>query len=298
MINRQNLGTNSILYDSIEIGKLLGLIDASHIRKPSKKYRRSNRIHTIHATLSLGGHKHPAKQIRQIFNNQDPDSDQKSITEVKNLQQAYACLSSYNFNKAASYLSAHDFIMTGLAENTGSFRSSGVRVIRGDALNYIAPPAWEVTKLMNRLFDYLKNSSDPFVIKSCVFHFEMEFIHPFSDGNGRLARLWQRLILTQENPVFNYLPIEKEMLDSMDKYHHSITMAIQQANCVPFVEYLLKVIRKCLQDYTNKTRANLSEDERLEYFRDNFKATEFARKDYMYFFRDISSATATRDMKL
>ena len=187
--------------------------------------------------------------------------------------------------------------MHGLVKNPGTFRTQGVEIGNGDQVAHVAPRAWNVENLMNGLFNFLKNGDDNLIIKSCVFHYEMEFIHPFMDGNGRLGRLWQTVILIQENPVFEYLPIEHEIKSQQLNYYDVLSASDKQGVCTVFIEYMLRIIMESLNTLIAQQRINLTDDDRIQYFKENFQGLEFARNDYLDMFKDISTATATRDVK-
>jgi Fic family protein len=149
---------------------------------------------------------------------------------------------------------------------------------------------------MKDLFDYLNDSEELTLIKSCVFHYEMEFIHPFLDGNGRMGRLWQTLILLREYPVFEFLPFETLISQTQDEYYTSLSLSDKNGKSTVFIEYMLDVINKSLEDLLSYNNRILKDVDRLDYFI-NLGVKEFTRKDYMNTFKDISSATASRDLK-
>jgi Fic family protein len=149
---------------------------------------------------------------------------------------------------------------------------------------------------MNDLFSYLKGNEDLTLIKSCVFHYEMEFIHPFLDGNGRMGRLWQTVILMNKYPVFEFLPFETLISQTQQDYYNALGKSDKEGNSTIFIEYMLDVIEKSLIELLNFNNRILSDIDRLEYFIALGKK-EFSRKDYMNVFKDISSATASRDLK-
>jgi Fic family protein len=186
--------------------------------------------------------------------------------------------------------------MEGLIENAGKYRNQGVGIFQGSRVAHIAPPAENVTYLMNDLFKYLRNNEDLTLIKSCVFHYEMEFIHPFLDGNGRMGRLWQTIILLNEYSVFEFLPFETLISQTQDNYYDSLAKSDKKGNSTIFIEYMLEVIEKSLIELLNFNNRVLTDIDRLEYFISLGKK-EFSRKDYMNVFKDISSATASRDLK-
>jgi Fic family protein len=187
--------------------------------------------------------------------------------------------------------------MSGLVDMPGQFRTGSVEVIQGDRIAHLAPPGWNVDNLMTILFDYLKNGEDNLIIKSCVFHYEMEFIHPFLDGNGRMGRLWQTVILMRANPVFEYLPIEQEIKKSQDEYYNVLSQCDKEGLSTKFAEYLLGKIKWSLAELVDTQWDNFTDTERLNYFLDQYDLCEFARKDYLKMFPKISSATATRDLR-
>ena len=187
--------------------------------------------------------------------------------------------------------------MSGLVERPGQFRTGSVGVVQGDRIAHLAPPGWNVDNLMSDLFNYLERSEDNLIIKSCVFHYEMEFIHPFMDGNGRMGRLWQTLILMRENPVFEYLPIELEIKKSQEAYYQVLSQCDKEGLSTKFIEYILDKIKLSLEELVSLPQAPLSDLDRLHYFLSQMTAGSFTRKDYQRVFPKISSATATRDLR-
>ena len=172
----------------------------------------------------------------------------------------------------------------------------GVGIVKGTNVEHIAPPYENVPHLMKVLFEYLKDSDELTLIKSCVFHYEMEFIHPFLDGNGRMGRLWQTLILMAEYPVFEFLPFETLINKTQDEYYKSLALSDKSGKSTFFIEYMLGVIEKSLETLLNYNNRVLKDIDRLEYFL-KLGIKEFNRKDYMNIFKDLSSATASRDLK-
>jgi Fic family protein len=171
-----------------------------------------------------------------------------------------------------------------------------VGISKGKMLTHIAPPADRVPFLMNDLFEYVSKDPDPLLIKSCVFHYELEFIHPFLDGNGRMGRFWQSLILSKSHPIFEFLPFETIIATSQTDYYQALATSDAQGQCTPFIEYMLGVLNKSLAYLLNTTNVVLSEIERIEYFM-FIGMKDFSRKDYQRVFRNLSTATASRDLK-
>lgn len=160
----------------------------------------------------------------------------------------------------------------------------------------MAPPHEQVPYLMKNLFDYLKDKNELTLIKSCVFHYEMEFIHPFLDGNGRMGRLWQTLILMQDYPVFEFLPFETLISKNQKEYYEALSLSDQEGKSTRFIEYMLRIIDASLSELLENVTQKLTNKDRIQIFLENRKG-EFTRKDYMNFFKDISTATASRDLK-
>ena len=186
--------------------------------------------------------------------------------------------------------------MEGLIKGAGKYRKQGVGIVKGSEVKHLAPPFDRVPYLMKDLFNYVKKSDEIELIKSCVFHYEMEFIHPFIDGNGRMGRLWQTLILMEKYPVFEFIPFETLISDNQKEYYKALAESDKAGNSTKFIEYMLGVIDSSLSELLDFNNRTFSEKDRLDYFV-SLNKTEFTRKDYMNVFKDISSATASRDLK-
>lgn len=163
-------------------------------------------------------------------------------------------------------------------------------------MEHIAPPYENVPFLMKELFDYLKDKSELPLIKSCVFHYEVEFIHPFIDGNGRMGRLWQTLILMDEYPIFEFLPFETLISKNQAEYYGVLSNSDKDGKSTKFVEYMLKIIDQSLCELLENSTKKLSEEDRITIFLEHI-GEEFTRKDYRLYFKEISSPTASRDLK-
>lgn len=189
--------TTKILKLITSISEKIGEISASHIDKPSPQLRKQNKIKTIHASLRIEGNTLTQEQITAIIENKRVIGPKKDVIEVLNAIKVYDSLTTFNPVSSKSFLSAHKLLMNELIEKPGKYRGQGVGIFQGAKAAHIAPPAQNVPHLMADLFRYLKNEDELVLIKGCVFHYEMEFIHPFLDGNGRMGRLWQTVILIQ-----------------------------------------------------------------------------------------------------
>ncbi|MCE2821784.1 MAG: Fic family protein [Bacteroidota bacterium] len=297
MIHKYYEGTPRIINLSTDVGTLLGVVDATHLRKPRTELRKRNKVKTIRASLAIEGNTLSEDQITAIIENKRVVGPPKDIREVENAIRAYDNLSNFNAFSIESYLEAHRMLMSGLVDRPGQFRTASVGVVQGDRIAHLAPPGWNVDNLMTDLFRYLEKGEDNLIIKSCVFHYEMEFIHPFMDGNGRMGRLWQTVILMRVNPVFEYLPIEQEIKKSQKDYYNVLSQCDREGLSTKFVEYMLDKIKLSLEELVGKQRDNFTDTERLKYFLDQLDSGEFTRKDYLRVFPGISTATATRDLR-
>ncbi|WP_027127337.1 Fic family protein [Gelidibacter mesophilus] len=288
--------TSNILKLITSISEKIGEVNANLLNKPSPKLRKQNRIKTIHSSLKIEGNTLTEEQITALLENKRVIGPKKDVLEVLNAIRIYENLEDYNPSKEKSFLKAHQNLMEGLIENSGKYRNQSVGIVKGSKIEHLAPPFANVPYLMKDLFEYLKKSDEIELIKSCVFHYEMEFIHPFLDGNGRMGRLWQTLILMEKYPIFEFLPFETLISNDQEKYYKALAESDKSGKSTKFIEYMLNVIDisiSQLLDYNNRT---LNEKDRLEYYV-SLNKTEFTRKDYMDVFKDISSATASRDLK-
>ena len=288
--------TPKILKLISSISEKIGEVNANYLTKQSPQLRKQNRIKTIHSSLRIEGNTLTEEQITALIENKRVIGPEKDVLEVLNAIKVYEKLDSYKFSSDKSFLKAHLELMNGLIESAGKYRKQGVGIVKGTIVEHVAPPFENVPHLMKDLFEYLKDSDELTLIKSCVFHYEMEFIHPFLDGNGRMGRLWQTLILMTEYPVFEFLPFETLISKTQDEYYKSLALSDKSGKSTYFIEYMLGVIEKSLESLLNYNNRVLKDVDRLEYFL-NLGIKEFNRKDYMNVFKDLSTATASRDLK-
>ena len=204
--------------------------------------RKINRIKTIQGSLAIEGNTLSVALITDIIEGRNVMASLREIKEVKNAIKTYNAFPTLNPYVVKDLLKAHAFMMEALIDNSGYFRRGGVGIFSGNKAVHIAPPADRVPLLMDDLFDWLQNSGDHLLIKSCVFHYEFEFIHPFMDGNGRLGRLWQSLILSRLHPVFEHLSVENMVYQDQQRYYEAIQQSTQATDCGIFVEFMLEEI--------------------------------------------------------
>jgi Fic family protein len=278
------------------ISEKIGEVNANYLTKQSPQLRKQNRIKTIHSSLQIEGNTLTEEQITALIENKRVIGPEKEVLEVLNAIRVYEKLEEYKLDSDKSFLKAHQELMKGLIESAGKYRKQGVGIIKGSKVEHIAPPYENVPYLMKDLFEYVKDPEELTLIKSCVFHYEMEFIHPFLDGNGRMGRLWQTLILMSEYPVFEFLPFETLISQTQNEYYEALAMSDKSGKSTFFIEYMLEVIDKSLGNLLNYNNRVLKDIDRLDYFL-KLGIKEFTRKDYMNTFKDLSSATASRDLK-
>jgi Fic family protein len=288
--------TPAILNLITAVSQKIGEVNATYLNRQSPQLRKQNQIKTIHSSLQIEGNTLSEAQITALVENKRVLGPEKDIKEVLNAIAIYDQLEMLKGGSEKDFLKAHKILMEGLVENPGKYRSQGVGIVKGSQIAHLAPPADNVPYLMKDLFAYLKDKQELTLIKSCVFHYEMEFIHPFMDGNGRMGRLWQTIILMEEYPVFGYLPFETLISKTQAQYYDALSVSDKSGKSNAFIEYMLGVINDSLAELLQYKNRVFTEIERLEYFIQS-GAKEFTRKDYMNTFKDISSATASRDLK-
>ncbi|KAB8152245.1 Fic family protein [Kordia sp. TARA_039_SRF] len=289
--------TDTILKLVVAISERLGEINATHLYKPPTELRKKNRIKAIQSSLEIEGNTLTEEQITALLNDKRVIAPQKDILEVQNAIKVYKQLRAFNPNNVKDLERVHAILMKGLIDDAGKLRTKNVGIVKGSKVEHVAPSGDMIKGLMNDLFDYLKNDKDILLIKSCVFHYEFEFIHPFLDGNGRMGRLWQTLILMQKYPVFEYLPVESLIKENQDAYYKALSMSDKKATSTPFIEFMLNIILQALENLLKTQNRTLTVKERIELYKDIIGDNDFKRKDYLLNYKDISQATASRDLK-
>ena len=206
------------------------------------KLRKENRIKTIHSSLAIENNSLSLQQITAIIDGKHVLGNPNEIKEVKNSIQAYDLLLILNPYNEKDLLKAHKLMMQDLVERNGKYRTDGVGIFDGEKVVHLAPPADRVPELMFDLFEWIKTSDVHPLIKSCVFHYEFEFIHPFQDGNGRIGRLWQTVILKEWKEIFAWLPVETLIKENQKEYYNVLGASDSAANSTKFIEFMLSLI--------------------------------------------------------
>lgn len=235
------------------------------------RLHRINRIKTIQGSLAIEGNTLTIDQITAILDGKPVIAPINEVQEIRNAIKAYELLETLNPNNIEDLLKTHFTMEAGLIDDAGHFRSGGVGVASGEEIIHYAPPAERVPHLIKDLFEWLNGTEEHPLIKSCIFHYEFEFIHPFSDGNGRTGRLWQTLILANWRPVFKNLPIENIVYKYRKEYYKAIAISGGEDGCTPFIEFILGVIDETLALEGNTPRS--TRDKIIEQIRNNPKIT-------------------------
>lgn len=230
------------------ISEKIGEINSLESGTRHIELRKDNRIKTIHSSLAIENNSLSLEQITAIIEGKRVLGAPNEIQEVRNAVQAYDLLLSLDSTKEKDLLHAHALMMKDLVHYSGKYRSGGVGIFNGQNVVHVAPPASRVPVLMKDLFKWLKKADVHPLVKSCVFHYEFEFIHPFQDGNGRMGRLWQTAILKDWKNIFAWIPVESLIKDNQAKYYRVLRACDAVADSTAFVEFLLLLILKAIEE--------------------------------------------------
>ncbi|MGB2080131.1 MAG: Fic family protein, partial [Vibrio sp.] len=239
--------THNMMNLVAEISSSIGKWTAVNQEYLQPQLRRENRIRTIQASLAIEQNTLTLEQVTAVIEGKPVLGHPKEIQEVHNALETYAQMPKWCPTKVEDLLEAHHLLMKGILEDAGHWRQGGAGIYRGDQLVHMAPPANQITRLMLQLLDWLENTDAHPLIASAAFHYEFEFIHPFSDGNGRMGRLWQTLILSQWQALFAYLPVETVIKSKQDEYYQAFRKADIQTDCSDFIEFLLDALATTLK---------------------------------------------------
>lgn len=235
---------------SEKIGEISSIQNNSHYIQ----LRKENRIQTIHSSLAIENNSLSLEQITAIIDGKRVLGNPNKIQEVKNSIQAYDLLLTLNPYNEKDLLKSHKLMMQDLVENSGKYRTDGVGIFDGEKVVHVAPPAKRIPELMADLFEWLKTSDVHPLIKSCVFHYEFEFIHPFQDGNGRIGRLWQTVILKEWKEVFAWIPVETLIKENQKEYYNTLGVSDKSANSTKFIEFMLSIILTTIEEIIETER--------------------------------------------
>lgn len=252
--------TSAIVSLVAQVSEAVGRLSALEAESNSLRLRRINRIRTIQGSLAIEGNTLSVEQITAILDGKRIIAPPREIQEVRNAIVAYDRLDQWHPWNEEDLLAAHAAIMAGLLDLPGQYRSGGVGVMAGQDVVHLAPPAQRVPLLMRDLLQWLENCGEHPLIAGSVFHYEFEFIHPFADGNGRLGRLWQSLILARWNPLFAHIPVESLVYEHQQEYYQALQKSTDQGDSAPFIEFMLQMLLNAASGAQPKARSRAQSD--------------------------------------
>ena len=292
--------TPTILADVAGIAELVGRISGKGHLSASPTLRRSNRIRTIHGSLAIEQNTLTIEQVTAVLNGKQVIAPPKDIAEVKNAYEIYERMDELDPYSVDALLSAHGVMMRGLVDEAGVFRSRPVGVVDNDGriLHFGTLPDY-VPGLVNELLERTRESELPMLIKSCVFHYEFELIHPFADGNGRVGRLWHTLLLSKWNPIFAWLPVESIIHDRQQEYYDAINSSNEAGESTAFITFMLSSIKSSIMEALNMSDEMMDEntspsEKRWDVVRTYILKNGSIRNSDLCRMLGVSSATANR----
>ena len=296
--------TNQIISDVAEIAELMGKFSVTNQLSTNPTLRRSNRIRTIHGSLAIEQNTLSLEQVTAVLDGKQVLAPPKDIAEVKNAYEIYERLDQLDPYSVDDLLTAHGILTRGLVEESGQFRSRPVGVVdsQGNILHFGTLPQY-VPDLVMELLDWVKTSQVHMLIRSCVFHYELELIHPFADGNGRVGRLWHTLLLSRWNPVFAWLPVESIIHDRQQEYYAAINASNEAGESTVFIEFMLSAIKASITEAMEVSDKMMDEmsDGKMDKATQRWKKIEAYLKNHDYIMNadvrelcGVSSATAHR----
>lgn len=286
-----------IMADVIEIAELVGRVSVTDKISMNPTLRRTNRIQTIYSSLAIEQNTLDIEQVTAVLSGKRVIAPPKDIAEVQNAYEIYDNMDKLNPYSIDDLLKAHSVMERGLFNEAGEFRSRpvGVADSEGNILHFGTLPQY-VPKLIQELLEWTEKSEIHLLIKSCVFHYEFELIHPFADGNGRMGRVWHTLLLSKWNPIFAWLPIESIIHDNQSEYYNAINISNNNGKSTVFIEFMLSVIKQALQESITDKPKNISSksDLRWNKINDYLETHEYILNSDVQKLLGVSSATATR----
>lgn len=291
--------TSRALTTVAEIMRGVGRYEGLAVPAPEPKLRRRNQIRAIVGSLAIEGNTLGIEQATALLDRKRVIGPKRHIQEVENAIRVYARARAFNPSKSRDLLHAHRLMLKGLSNDAGKFRSGSVGIFRGQKLTHRAPPAEQVPRLVGDVLAFLESDKETHpLIKSAVVHYELEFIHPFSDGNGRLGRLWQHIVLLGVHPIFEQVPFESIIHERQSDYYRVLRTCDQAGDSSAFIDFSLQAIQRALVEFLGELRPRpATAASRLSVAREHFKRRWFSRQEYLLLLKLISTATASRDLK-
>ena len=288
--------TNEIVDSVAQIAELVGHLTVTNQLTSNPTLRRSNRIRTIHGSLAIEQNTLSLEQVTAVLNGKHVLAPPKDIAEVKNAYEIYDRLEDLDPYSVDDLLTAHGIMMRGLVEESGMFRTRPVGVVdsEGHVLHFGTLPQY-VPDLVMELLDWVKNSPVHMLVRSCVFHYELELIHPFADGNGRVGRLWHTLLLSKWNSAFAWLPVESIIHDRQQEYYSAINASNNEGESTIFIEFMLSAIKMALTEAIQADAGETDKDAlRWKNIKEYLKTHDYIMNADVRELLGVSSATANR----
>jgi Fic family protein len=291
--------TPLVLASCAKVERSLGRCEGLGGTAPTPQLRRANRIRTVQATTAVEGNTLSVEQVTAVFDGKRVRGPAREVLEVENALTAYELAAKLDPRSERDVLRAHAVLMKGLAPDAGRYRRGEVGIVKGSRVTHVAPPAARVPTLMKDLFAFAAaDDHTPPLVSACVLHYELEFIHPFSDGNGRVGRWWQHALLCRYSPVFAHVPTESMIKAHQSAYYAALARSDRAGDATTFIEFMLAQLHAALELYARECRpARLDAAARLELAREHFGRSTFSRRDYLALHRALSQATASRDLR-
>lgn len=289
--------THKILRLSTTISRQLGEASVSSLSKPSPLLREENELKSVFATLRLDFCDIETEDLRKLIRYQRATGTNEIMLHGYNALKTYRNIRSFDPSSKNSFLDAHKMFMGGIMENPGRLRLKNVIHERGSVATHLSPPPHLVGFLMDELFTFQSKSNEIPLLKSCLFFYEMLTIEPFSEGNGRVSRFWFKVLLKSDFPVFEFIPLEYMLYNNLNDLIEALAKSGRYGKPTEFLEFILTVIDESIQTFFTHNEEIKTAEQRLQFFVSE-TPKEFSRKDYMVTFDNISTATASRDLKL
>lgn len=291
--------TSTMIAKISDISELIGIISAINIPKLSPQLRKENRIKSITGTLAIEGNTLSVEQVSDIIEGKRVMGSVREIAEVHGAIAAYESLNRWNPVSSDNLLEAHKLLMGEILKNAGTYRKNNIGIHKGDEVVHVAPQPHIVPELMSNLLNWLEKCEEHPLISSSIFHYEFEFIHPFSDGNGRMGRLWQTLILSRYRDIFEFLPLESIIKEHQEGYYKALGDADSRSESTPFIEFMLEAIYQTLLKEKGNVPKNVPKNvplNRLEKISVLIQKNKDITVDQLAKLCDVSSKTIKRDI--
>lgn len=278
------------------ISEKLGEVRAAHLDRPPSVLTKAYLVSTVHATLAIEGNPLEPRPVAELIDAKLRRSE-PTAREVTNTHRVHELLKDLDPFLGRDFRHAHGELMHGLALDAGKYRSGAVEVVYGDHYSTRTAPASNLASHVEELLDFAESDDAPALITSCVLHYGIAYLRPFSAGNGRMARLWQKRMLMRAWPVFSYLPVEAFILRTAPAYHAALGYADQQGDCGRFITYLMERIDEALSELLGAQRPVMGASDRVLNYLAGRGSAWFGRKDYLRMFPELSTVTASRDLR-